>query len=49
MLKEPAQERKRWLAAHARAVRSHGRERHPPVLPRWTYAVVAGGKVTYHY
>lgn len=45
LIRESTRERKRWLAAQARAVRSHGRERPAPVPPRWTYAVVAGGKI----
>jgi hypothetical protein len=41
---QPAQRRK-WIAAHARAVRSHRRKRPPPTPTRWTYAVVVGGKI----
>jgi hypothetical protein len=48
VLAEPPTQRRRWLAAHRRAVRSRGRERPPPMPPRWRYATVCGGVVTYH-
>jgi len=44
LLQEPAVERRRWLAAHARACYQRPR---PPAPPRWTYATVVGGRVTY--
>jgi len=48
LLLESPRHRKLWLAAHARAVRPQGRERPPPMPPRWVTATVCGGRVAYH-